>query len=108
MNPAEEYFQLQKDEKMNVQDIEKFISENKDEIKVFFEKNPKENLYTTLVELTDKNLDIISKLKVEYEQTADYDEKISLEQMINNLVKCVSDSLSTVPTVLSDNHYFRE
>jgi hypothetical protein len=100
--------QLQKDEKMNVQDIEKFISENKDEIKVFFEKNPKENLYTTFVELTDKNLDIISKLKVEYEQTADYDEKTSLEQMINNLVKCVSDSLSTVPTVLSDNHYFRE
>jgi len=96
------------DEKMNVQDIEKFVSENRNKIKAFFEKNPKENLYTTLVELTDKNLDIISKFKVEYEQTEDYDEEINLEPMIKDLMKCVVDSLSTVPTVLSDNHYFRE
>jgi hypothetical protein len=91
---------------MNLKEIEDFVQENRNTIKDFFEKNPKENLYTILMELTDKNLDLISKYKIEYEQSVE--NKVELEKMIKDLMKCVVDSLSEVPSTLSDNHYFRE
>jgi hypothetical protein len=81
---------------MDLKELGVFVEENRAKIKRFQDDNPEENLYTVFLELTDTNLRIISKYKSEYEQAA-IDDRVGLEEMIEELRKCVVDSLSTVP-----------
>ena len=83
--------------KMTTQEIENFVEDKRNFIKEFFEKNPQENVFTVLFELTNNNLNIIDKFKNDYQESNDEQEKIQLIDMIDKLIKCVTDSLSTYP-----------
>lgn len=77
-----------------MKEIEKFVEDKRNFIKEFFEKNPQENVFTVLFELTNNNLNIIDKFKNEYQESNDEQEKARLRDMIDKLMKCVTDSLS--------------
>ena len=91
---------------MNLDDVESFVQENKAKIYIFRDVNPEENLFTQLMEINEKNLDIISKFKGEY-FSADEGGRESIEYGIVSLMKCVTDSWSVVPAGrLPANQFF--
>lgn len=93
---------------MNIKEIETFVESKREVIKTFFEKNQEElnnkididsfdDALKVMLQLTNKNLDIINKLKTDYEKSGDDKEKVELESMIKIMMKSVTDSLAAYP-----------
>lgn len=93
---------------MKINEIEIFVESKKKFIREFFEKNQEEltnridinsidDAYKVMLQLTDKNLDIIVKLKNDLEKSGNEQEKLELEDMIKTMVQTVTDGLAVYP-----------
>jgi len=90
---------------MNISEISNFVEDKRKFIKEIFDKNQEElsteidiesidDAYRVMLQLTNKNLDIIESLKNEHENSCEEQEKVQLKDMITKLVKSVTDTLS--------------
>lgn len=93
---------------MKINEIEVFVESKRKFIREFFEKNQEEltnridinsidDAYKVMLQLTDKNLDIIVKLKSDLENSGNEQEKLELEDMIKTMMQTVTDGLAVYP-----------